>query len=142
MAAQLARLEHLPEHAPACTLRLYGTQVADVSVLAGCSSLHKPARLTDVSAQADCVSLRSLHTRTWRRWRAAPACTRVADVSVPVGCSSLYTLKLYGQGVTDVSTLAGRNGLHTLDLETKVMDVSRLWRAAPACARSSSTARM
>jgi len=88
-------------------LNLSGTQVADVSALAGCSSLHtlniSYTQVTDVSALAGCSSLHTLNLRG----------TKVADVSALAGCSSLHTLTLYGTKVADVSALAGCSSLHT-----------------------------
>ena len=103
------------------TLVVWSTKVSDVSALAGLTQLQLLALLntavSDVSALAGLTQLQGLYLRN----------TAVSDVSALVGLTQLKTLDLGNTAISDVSALAGLTQLQQLHLSnTAVSDVSAL----------------
>jgi hypothetical protein len=102
-------------------LSLSGTQVSDVSPLAGLGQLEllnlRGTEVSDVGPLAGLTQLRSLDlSETW-----------VTDVKPMSGLGQLRTLYLFNSPVSDVSPLAGLGQLQRLHLRsTKVSDVGPL----------------
>ena len=102
-------------------LDLRGTSVNDVSALAGLTQLQylylSSTPVSDVSALAGLTQLQYLYLNG----------TKISDVSALAGLTQLQDLRLIGTQVSDVSVLAGLTQLQTLLLDgTPVSDVSAL----------------
>ena len=103
------------------TLNLSRLQVADLSPLAGITSLEvislDRTQVTDLSSLAGITSLRNLSLNE----------TQVTDLSPLAGITSLRNLLLNGTQVADLSPLAGITSLRSLSLDrTQVTDLSSL----------------
>jgi Leucine-rich repeat (LRR) protein len=114
-------LRGLPAGTPIASVRLSGTQVADLSALESLTSLQTlDLSFTQVANVSPLKSLTSLET-------LALSDTQVADLSPLKSLTSLQTLDLYNTQVADLSPLKSLTSLQRLDLfGTRVADLSPL----------------